>query len=182
QLAREHGWAIRNLICNAGIGRGGNTHAFKLSDWLEVFDTNVHGSFYFVRACLPAMLQERQGVIVLMSSTAGVKGIKRDAAYTASKHALVGLARALAKEYGKYRIDIVSVCPGFVKSPMTDRVIQGMVRPQGILQAEAEERVANVNPQGRILPAEEVAEMVAFVCSRRVRSLNGNPLILSGGE
>src|SRR5262245_7782906 len=63
QLAQKYGWTIRNLICNAGIGRGGNTHAFKLSDWLEVFDTNVHGGFYFVRACLPAMLHEREGVI-----------------------------------------------------------------------------------------------------------------------
>jgi NAD(P)-dependent dehydrogenase (short-subunit alcohol dehydrogenase family) len=182
QLAREKGWAIRNLICNAGMGQSGPTHTFDSTTWTRIFDVNVHGSFYFVRACLPAMLDQGKGVIVLMSSTAGVKGYKYIAAYTASKHALVGLARSLAQEYGKRGIVTVPVCPGFVESPMTRKMIQGLAHHRGISVAEAEARIAEVNPQRRILPAEEVAEMVATVCSGVAPSLSGHPLILSGGE
>jgi NAD(P)-dependent dehydrogenase (short-subunit alcohol dehydrogenase family) len=181
-LARDNGWAIRNLVCNAGIGKSGSTHTFDPGMWARIFDVNVHGSFYFVRACLPAMLEQGRGVIVLMSSTAGVKGYKYIAAYTASKHALVGMARSLALEYGKRGIVVVPVCPGFVESPMTRKTIQGLAEHQGISPADAEQRIADVNPQRRIIPAEEVAEAVALVCAGLVPSLSGNPLVLSGGE
>jgi NAD(P)-dependent dehydrogenase (short-subunit alcohol dehydrogenase family) len=182
QLARENDWTIRNLICNAGIGKSGPTHGFDPAIWTRIFDVNVHGSFLFARACLPEMLERGKGVIVLMSSTAGVKGYKYIAAYTASKHALVGLARSLALEYGKRGIVVVPVCPGFVESPMTRKTIQGLAEHQGISAAEAEHRIAEINPQRRIIPAEEVAELVAAVCAGVAPSLSGHPLILSGGE
>lgn len=182
RLACDNGWAIRNLVCNAGIGKSGPTHSFEPATWARIFDVNVHGSFFFVRACLPFMLKKGKGVIVLMSSTAGIKGYKYIAAYTASKHALVGFARSLAHEYGKRGIVAAPVCPGFVESPMTRKMIQGLADHQGISAAEAEERIAAVNPQHRIIPAEEVAELVAVVCAGLVPSVSGHPLILSGGE
>jgi NAD(P)-dependent dehydrogenase (short-subunit alcohol dehydrogenase family) len=182
QLAEEHGWTIRNLICNAGIGKSGPTHTFDRATWERIFAVNVHGSFHFIQACLPGMLERRGGTIVLMSSTAGVRGYKYIAAYTASKHALVGLARSLAQEYGKHGIVIVPICPGFVESPMTRKTIHGIAEHRGISVEEAERIIKDVNPQRRIIPAEEVAEMVAVACSGRVPSLSGQPVILSGGE
>ncbi len=173
---------VRNLICNAGIGYGGRTETFDQEKWREVFAVNVHGSFYFVQACLPDMLEQGRGTICLMSSILGVKGYKYQAAYTASKHALVGLARALGQEYGKKGIVTVPICPGFVESDMTRRTIHGLVQHQHISEAEAEKRVAATNPQQRIIPAEEVAEAVALVRGGGVPALNGNPLILSGEE
>ena len=181
-LVRERGWVVRNLICNAGIGGGGRTETFDPEKWRTVFAVNVHGSFYFVQACLPGMLEQRRGTICLMSSILGVKGHKYQAAYTASKHALVGLARALAQEYGKRGVVCVPLCPGFVESDMTRRTIHGLVEHQHLSEAEAEKRVADTNPQKRIIPAEEVAEAVALVCAGDVPALSGHPLILSGGE
>jgi NAD(P)-dependent dehydrogenase (short-subunit alcohol dehydrogenase family) len=181
-VVREQGWQLRHVVCNAGIGKGGSAHELRLEDWHEVFAVNVHGSFYFVRACLPSLIEQKAGTIVLMSSTAGVKGYKNNAAYTASKHALVGLARALAQEVGKHGVVVVPVCPGFVHSDMTERTIAGLMRHRGMTRDQAIDVIAEKNPQRRILPAEEVAEAVAVVCSGLVPSLAGQPLILGGGE
>lgn len=181
-LAESKGWAVRNLVCNAGIGKGGPTESFEPELWKRIMDVNVNGAFNFVRACLPGMLKRGGGNIVLMSSVAGLKGNSRIAAYNASKHALIGLARSLAVEHGKRGIVAVPVCPGFVDGEMTDRTIHGMMERRGLTETEARGRVARQSPQNRIMPAEEVAEAVAFVCSGLVPSLSGSPLVLSGGE
>jgi 3-hydroxybutyrate dehydrogenase len=179
--ALARGWVVHNLICNAGIGKSGPTATFDPALWRTIFDVNVHGSFHFIQACLPAMIERQAGAIVLMSSVAGVRGLAFDAAYTATKHALVGLARALALEVGKRGIVVVPVCPGFVESEMTRRAIAGLMERHGISEPEAEAKVAATNPQKRIIPAEEVAEAVALVCSGLVPALGGSPLILGGG-
>lgn len=180
--AQELGWTVRNLICNAGIGKGGPTESFDPELWRQTIDVNLGSSFHFVQACLPAMLAAGQGTICLLSSISGLKGAAFNAAYSASKHALVGFARTLALEYGKRGIVSVPICPGFVESDMTRRTVRSLMKRRGISQEEAERLVARVNPQRRIIPPEEVAEMVAFVCSGKVPSLSGNPLILTGGE
>ena len=179
-VAAQRGWKLANLICNAGIGKGGPTHEFDPARWREIFDTNVHGSFYFVRACLPAMIERGAGTICLMSSVAGLKGVACDAAYTASKHALVGLARSLALEYGKRGIVIVPLCPGFVESEMTDRAIHGLMKRQALSEADARAKIAATSPQRRILPAAELADVIALICSGAIGAASGNPLILGG--
>jgi NAD(P)-dependent dehydrogenase (short-subunit alcohol dehydrogenase family) len=179
-LVISRGWSLANLICNAGAGKGGPTHEFDPALWRSIFDTNVHGSFYFVRACLPAMLERGGGTICLMSSVAGLKGVPFDAAYTASKHALVGLARSLALEYGKRGIVAVPLCPGFVESEMTQRAVSGLMKRQGLSSDEARRKIASTSPQRRILPAEELAEVIALICSGTLAAVSGNPLVLGG--
>lgn len=182
EAARARGWTVRHLVCNAGIGRSGPTAAFPMDLWRDVFAVNVEGAMHFVQACLPGMLEAGGGTIVLMASIAGLKGYAFTAAYAASKHALVGIARSLAQEYGKHGIVAVPVCPGFVESEMTERTVHGVMARRGVGEEEARERVARANPQRRIIPPEEVAEAVAFVCSGKAPSLGGSPLVLSGGE
>ncbi|OGL73592.1 hypothetical protein A3C96_00240 [Candidatus Uhrbacteria bacterium RIFCSPHIGHO2_02_FULL_60_10] len=181
-LAEEKKWQIKNLICNAGIGKSGPTESFDPEVWRQIMAVNINGAFYFVRACLPAMLGQGGGNICLMSSIAGLKGFARSAAYDTGKHALVGFARSLAVEHGHRGIVAVPICPGFVEGEMTDRTIRGLMSRRGITESEARERVARQNPQRRILPAAEVAEAVAFVCAGKVPALSGHPLVLSGGE
>ena len=179
-IAESRGWVVRHLVCNAGIGKGGPTAEFDPEQWRRIFDVNVHGSFYFVRACVPGMVARGAGTLCFMSSTAGVKGVAFDAAYAASKHALVGLARSLALEYGKQGIASVALCPGFVESDMTRRTIAAMARRQGLPEPDAERKVAATHPLRRIMPPEEVAEVVALICSGALASVSGNPLILGG--
>ena len=182
KVVAERGWQLRSLVCNAGIGRSGATESFDMAAWRDIFAVNVEGAMHFVQACLPTMLGVGQGTICLMSSIAGLKGYSHTAAYAASKHALVGLARSLAQEYGKRGIVAVPVCPGFVEGEMTDRTIRGLMDRRGIGDPEPPARIAPTNPQRRILPPDDIADAVAFVCSRAVPSLSGNPLVLSGGE
>lgn len=182
RAAAERGWSVRNLVCNAGIGKSGPSAEFPMDLWREIFAVNVEGAMHFIQACLPPMLSSGGGTICLMSSVAGLKGYAYTAAYCASKHALVGLARSLAQEYGKRGVAVVPVCPGFVEGDMTDRTIRGVMERRGMSEEEARERVARANPQRRILAPEEVAEAVAFACSGSAGSLSGSPLVMSGGE
>ncbi len=175
-------WIVKNLVCNAGIGKSGAVESYDSKTWRRVFDVNVHGAFYFVKKFLPGMLERKVGNIILMSSTAGLRGFKYVAAYTASKHALVGFAKSLAQEYGKKGIVTVPLCPGYVDTEMTTRTIRGLMERNKISEQEAKAKIEKINPQNRIIPPEEIAEMVAFVCSGKVPSLSGWPLSLSGGE
>jgi NAD(P)-dependent dehydrogenase (short-subunit alcohol dehydrogenase family) len=180
EIAAACGWAVGNLVCNAGIGKGGATAKVKPADWRRVFDVNVHGAFYLIRACLPGMIERGRGSVVLMSSLAGVKGVKYDAAYTASKHALVGLARSLALEVGKHGICAVALCPGFVDTDMTAGTVRNQVEHHGLSEAAARQKLADLAPLRRIMPPEEVAEVVALVCGGQLASVSGNPLVLGG--
>jgi NAD(P)-dependent dehydrogenase (short-subunit alcohol dehydrogenase family) len=173
---------VTNLVCNAGIGHGGPAHTFDIQTWEHMFEVNVNGTFFFARTFLPSMMKRKKGNICIISSIAGLKGYKYQSAYCATKHALVGLAKSLALEYAKYNIQVVPICPSFVESEMTDRTIDGLVKHRGITKKEALKIVTNTNPQKRIIPASEIAEMVAIICEGKISSLNGNPVIMNGGE
>ena len=174
-------WIVSSLICNAGIGKSGATELFDKNLWEEIFKVNVHGTFYLIQEFLPEMMKQKSGTICIMSSIAGLKGLKYSTAYSASKHALIGLGKSLAEEYGKYGISVVPICPGFVESDMTTRTIKGLMQRHKITEDQARERIKETNSQKRIIPAEEVAEVISFVCSGKAPSLSGSPLILNGG-
>lgn len=183
-ISRIHklGWKLHGIVCNAGIGKSNPTHMLQLAAWHEAFNTNVHGSFYFAKAALPYLLENRGGVLCFISSLAGVKGYAYEAAYTASKHAQVGLAKALAQEYGKHGIVSAALCPGFIEGEMTERTIKGVAGRRNVSEAAARKVVEKTNPQRRIIPEKEVADMVDFICKNSVPSLAGAPIILNGGD
>jgi 3-hydroxybutyrate dehydrogenase len=178
---KKNGWTLRNLVINAGIAKGGPAHTFDRKLWKEIFAVNVDGALYFSQECLPTMMEQKGGTITFINSISGVQGFKYDCAYTASKHAQLGLARSLALEYAKHGIVVVPICPHFVESEMTRRTVAGLVRHRGMTEAEAENTIKKTNPQRRIIPAEEVAEAVALVASGKLPSLNGHPMMLTGG-
>ena len=184
-LANDRGWAPVHLVCNAGMGKTGTTATFDPDLWRRIFDVNVHGSFHFVQACLPAMLERGSGTICIMSSLAGVQGVAFDAAYSATKHALVGLARSLALEYGKLGIGVFALCPSFIESDMTQRTIRGVMKRRGLTEADAVRRVAEKCPARRILESQEIAEAIAALVAGDVAAAvqlaeaGGYPLIPS---
>ena len=160
---------VRNLICNAGIGIGGPTERFYHPDWRRMFDVNVHGAFYFIQAFLPEMIKNGGGNIILMSSTAGLSGLKRGMAYSATKHALIGMAKSLSLEHAKHGIRCVAICPNFVEGGMTDRTIQNIAKYHKISEDEARQIIISSTPEKRMIPQEEVAEVIATIC-------NGGPI------
>jgi NAD(P)-dependent dehydrogenase (short-subunit alcohol dehydrogenase family) len=173
-------WTPRTLVCNAGIGKSNSSHELAEVEWRETFDVNVHGSFYLAKAVLPSMKKRGSGTLCFMSSIAGIKSYAYEAAYVASKHATVGLANTLAAEYGKYGITSVAICPGFVEGTMTTRTIKSLAARQNISESEARKIVERANSLQRIIPAQEVAEVVDFVASGKAPSLSGAPLIMGG--
>ncbi|CAN5750515.1 N/A [soil metagenome] len=178
----ELGWNLTALVCNAGIGKSRVTHEISSEEWQTVLNTNVNGSFYFSRMVLPRFIEKKNGSLCFISSIAGVRGYAHEAAYVSSKHAIVGLAKSIALEYGKYGISSVALCPSFIEGDMTDRTIHGLAERRGISTGEAREVIEKKNPQRRIIPPEEIAEMVAFICKNKVPSLNGSAVLLTGGE
>lgn len=178
---QANGWSVRNLICGAAYAEGGACATFNADVWRHMFAVNVHGTFYFVQACLPQMIEQKAGNICVISSSIGLKGCKYESAYSATKHALIGFAKSVALENAKHNIVIVPICPGFVETDMTGRTIAGIMKHRGFSEDQARDLIAEQNPQKRILPAEEVADAVDLVCSGRIPALNGNPLVLTGG-
>lgn len=172
---------VRNLVLNAGIGKSGLLHEMDDALWESIMATNVLGARRFAKAFLPAMLERKRGTVVLMSSLSGLVGSKLNTAYVASKHALVGLAKGMAQDYGKDGIVTVALCPGYVETEMTERSIAKRMGMYGLSRDEALSRIVRTNPQHRIIPAEEIAEMAAFVCSGKVPSLSGAAIPLTGG-
>jgi NAD(P)-dependent dehydrogenase (short-subunit alcohol dehydrogenase family) len=182
-LARSSGWRIGHIVCNAGIGKSGPTEQFDSQEWIRIFAVNVHGAFHLIRAGLPEMLAHGGGAVTILSSIAGVVGVPFDAAYTASKHALVGLARALHGEYRKRGISVAALCPSYIESEMTLRSIRGVMRRRNCTEAEARARIAAHCPGGRILDAGEIAQTVVLLGEGRIKEARvlaargGYPLI-----
>ena len=169
------------LVINAGFSGSAPLARTTLDDWRAQMDVNATGAFLCTRAVLPGMLERGSGRIVTVASTAGRAGARYTAAYTASKHAAVGLMRAVAAEVAGTGVTANAVCPAFVRTDMTARSVERIVSRTGRDAAEAEAALAEASPLGRLLEPEEVAFAVAFLAAAEAGAINGQTLILDGG-
>ena len=169
------------LVNNAGISSSAPLARTSLDDWRSQMDVNATGAFLCSRAVLPGMLERGSGRIVTVASTAGRAGARYTAAYTASKHAAVGLMRAVAAEVAGTGVTANAVCPAFVRTDMTARSVERIVARTGRSEADAEAALAEAAPLGRLLEPEEVAFAVAFLAAPEAGAINGQTLILDGG-
>lgn len=169
------------LVSNAGVSESAPVAKTLLAQWERQMAVNATGSFLCARAVLPGMLERGRGRIVCVASTAGVAGARYTAAYTASKHAAVGLVRAIASEVPGTGVTCNAVCPTFVRTDMTRESVERIVAATGRSEAEGEAALASMSPLGRLLEPEEVAAAVAFLASDEAGAINGQTLILDGG-
>ena len=117
----------------------------------------------------------------MVASTAGRVGYSYTAAYTASKHALVGLTRALAVEVARHGITVNAACPGFTDTQLVDEAVRNIVARTGVTEEEARERLAGFSPQQRLIQPPEVARIVAFLVSEEAGGINGQAINIDGG-
>ena len=169
------------LVNSAGVSASADLTRTTLEAWRTQMDVNATGAFLCTRAVLRGMRERDHGRIVTVASTAGVAGAKYTAAYGASKHAAVGLMRAVAAEVAGTGVTANAVCPGFVRTDMTAASVQRIVATTGRSDAEAEAALAATAPLGRLLEPEEVAFAVAFLAAPEARAINGQTLVLDGG-
>jgi len=180
--AREAAGPIAILVNNAGIGPSAPFLKTSAEVWSGVMRTNLDGTVNLCRAALPDMLTLGWGRIVNIASTAGLRGYPYVTAYCSSKHAVVGLTRALAMEFVRKQITVNAICPGYVNTDLLERSLDNIVQKTGSSREQAAAQLRATNPQDRFVEPEEVAAMVRFLCLPGSESVTGQSLALAGGE
>ena len=151
-------------------------------DWDKVVETNLKGTFLMTRAALSAMLGSGHGVIVNNASDAGLRGIKLNAAYSASKAAIIHLTRSIALDYGGAGIRCNCICPGCIRTPLCERFNAEVGARKGRTGEEVLQEFVRANiPMKRVGEPEEVASVVLFLCSDDARYVNGAIIPVDGG-
>jgi NAD(P)-dependent dehydrogenase (short-subunit alcohol dehydrogenase family) len=173
--------AVDVLVNNAGMGESAPLHQTTLESWQRHLEVNATGAFLCMRAVVPGMRERGAGAIVTVASTAGRVGVPYTTAYTASKHAVIGLTRAAAAELAGTGVRVNAVCPTFVRTEMTDRSIAHIVARTGRSAQEAEEALAAAAPLGRLLEPDEVADAIVYLASPAAAAISGQAWVIDGG-
>jgi NAD(P)-dependent dehydrogenase (short-subunit alcohol dehydrogenase family) len=150
--------------------------------WNELWRTNVIGAVHTSRAVLPAMRTLASGRIVNIASTASLKGYHYVSAYTATKHALLGMTRALALELAGTSITVNAVCPGYTDTQIIRDAVSTIVAKTGRSEADALATFTGTNPQARLIDPDEVSATVQWLISEGAKSVTGQALVVAGGE
>ncbi|MGW1226490.1 3-oxoacyl-ACP reductase FabG [Streptomyces sp. NPDC002530] len=171
------------LVNNAGRSGGGVTADIDDALWADVIDTNLNSVFRMTRAVLNAggMRDKSRGRIINIASTAGKQGVVLGAPYSASKHGVVGFTKALGNELAPTGITVNAVCPGYVETPMAQRVRQGYAAAYDTDEAAIMERFTAKIPLGRYSTPEEVAGLVGYLASDTAASITAQALNVCGG-
>ena len=169
------------MVNNAGIVESAPIGRTDDELWNRHLAINLSGSFYCTRAALPGMIERRWGRIINMASIAGKTGAPYIAAYSASKHGLIGLTRSSAAEVAAKGITVNAICPGYVDTDMTTSAVENITRKTGRSADEAMESILKMSPQNRLVTAEEVAALALLLASDDGRGINGQAISIDGG-
>ena len=182
QQVREHFGRVDILVNNSGIA-GPTAPLWEITpdDWDATFAVNVRGTFLCCRAFLPTMVAQSSGSIIIIGSMTGKRPLLGRTPYSASKLALVGLARTLAWETGPYGIRVNVISPGPVEGERIEMVIRKQAEVKGISIDEARQAFLRDSPLGRLVPAQDVAAAAIFLASDQASSITGEDLNVSAG-
>ena len=168
------------VIANAGAADSGLLARTSLAQWNAMIAVNLTGVFLTLRDGLTQM--QGWGRLISVASTAGLKGYAKVAPYTAAKHGVVGLTRALALEIAGRDITVNALCPGFLDTPMTDHSVAVIVRKTGKTPEQARTALAAMNPQNRLIRPAEVTAAALWLCGPGSDGINGQAIAIAGGE
>lgn len=181
-LLREKVGHVDILVNNAGVAESAAYHATPDEMWDRMLAVNVTGAFALCRALIPPMVERGYGRVVNVASNAGLTGYAYSTAYCASKHAMVGMTRAIALEIARSEVTINCVCPGWVETRMTEETLARIEAKTGRPRAEAKRTLEAMSPQRRLVQPEEVAAVVAMLVSPEARSVHGQAIPIDGGQ
>ena len=176
----EHG-RVDLLVNNAGVSRSVPFHELDEAEWTRVHDVNVKGVFLCCRAVVEHMMARRSGCIVSISSMVGKEAIPFFVHYSASKFAVIGLTQGLAKELAPYDVRVNAVCPGVVRTPLWEPLLDQLSATKGITRDEAWEEFVDGIPLGRPQEPDDIGEAVAFLASDHARNMTGQGINVTGG-
>jgi NAD(P)-dependent dehydrogenase (short-subunit alcohol dehydrogenase family) len=176
----EQEWGpVEILVVNAGAAMSAPLVKTTDDDWQRMLDLNLTAPFRCLRRALPSMTQAGFGRVVVIASVAGKVGGARIAAYTASKHGVIGLVRTAAAEVARSGVTVNAVCPGYVDTPMTDESVAHISTGTGRSEAEARQILADMQPIGRLVTVDEVAAAVMLCVDNG--AISGQGLNVDGG-
>ncbi len=183
QAATERFGPVDVLVNNAGRSGGGVTADLPDDLWFDVINTNLHSVFLVTREVLNTggMRARSRGRIINIASTAGKQGVVLGAPYSASKHGVVGFTKALGNELAPTGITVNAVCPGYVETPMAQRVRQGYAAAYGTTEDEIRQKFVAKIPLGRYSTPDEVATLVAYLASDAASSITAQAINVCGG-
>lgn len=183
EKARAAFGPVSILVNCAGEAPSAPFEKTTLEMWSHVLSVDLTGVFNVTRAVLPDLKAHGQGArIINVASTAGLAGYAYVSAYCAAKHGVIGLTRALALELAKKGVTVNAVCPGFTDTPIIAASIAAIVEKTGRTPDEALAEFTKSNPQGRLVKPEEVADSVVWLASPGAASINGQAIVIAGGE
>lgn len=170
------------LVNNAGIAESATLVNTTDELWHRHLAINLSGTFYCTRAALPAMLQRGWGRVINIGSIAAKTGAPYIAAYSASKHGVLGLTRSVALEVAASGITVNAICPGYVDTDMVSRGVERITSKTGRTAEEALDSLRKMSPQNRLVTAEEVAAVALLLASDEGRGINGQGINIDGGS
>jgi NAD(P)-dependent dehydrogenase (short-subunit alcohol dehydrogenase family) len=172
---------LDGVVANAGGHGLGSATETKDEDWQAAMRANLDSAFQTARACLPLLI-ERRGSLVLMASIAALAAGEDVCGYTTAKHALLGLTRSLARDYGPQGVRVNAICPGWVRTPMADAEMQPLMDHYGESLDAAYARVTAEVPLRRPASTEEIASVCRFLLSDEASIITGATLVADGGS
>ena len=170
------------LIANAGIAESAPFAKSDAALFHRMMDVNFMGVVHAVQAALPSMKGRPYGRIVAVASTAGLKGYAYVSAYSAAKHAVIGLVRSLALELASTGVTVNAVCPGFTETDLVAGSIDNIMSKTGRTKEQAIAELARHNPQKRLIQPSEVADTVLWLCGEGAGAITGQAIAVAGGE
>jgi len=160
---------------NAGIGGSRvPTSSYELAEWDQVIGVNQTGVFYCMREELKVMSKQGSGCVVNVSSIAGMRALPMTIAYTASKHAVIGMTKTAALEYARYGIRVNAVCPVFTETPMVEALVGE--------QKELADKLVKTIPMRRFGQVEDIVNAIFWLCDDKSSFVTGQSLAIDGGQ
>lgn len=170
------------LVNNAGVSKSVPFHELDEAEWDRVHDVNVKGVFLATRSVVTHMMEQRSGSIINISSMVGKEAIPLFVHYSASKFAVIGMTQGLAKELAPLGIRVNAVCPGVVRTPLWDPLLDQLARNRGISREAAWDAFVADIPLGRPQEVEDIGEAVAFLASDLAKNMTGQGINVTGGQ
>jgi NAD(P)-dependent dehydrogenase (short-subunit alcohol dehydrogenase family) len=180
--AKEKFGPINLLVNCAGMAKTKPFHKMTNTDWNDSININLNGVFNCTSAVINSMRDQGFGRIVNIASTSALKGYAYVSAYCASKHAVLGLTRALALETATKGITVNAICPGYTDTSIISDSVKVITEKTGRTAEQALHEFTKINPQQRLITPVEVANAVLWLCDEHSQSMTGQAISLSGGE
>jgi 3-hydroxybutyrate dehydrogenase len=182
QAQKSFGRSPDILVNNAGMAESAPITKTDDALWQKHLAINLSGSFYCTRAALPSMMDRGWGRIINIASIAGKTGAPYIAAYSASKHGMLGLTRSTALEVAAKGITANAICPGYVDTEMTTRGVENITKKTGRSADEAIAAIKKMSPQNRLVTSAEVAALALLLASEEGFAINGQAINVDGGS